>query len=131
MDNTDAQKHEAARAWVTAVWESGRGAISWQVLNEFCWNAKAKLKSPSAPIRALVRAYAEWRPVGFNLMLVERAWHWTDQAGIAYWDALIVAAAEVSGSAYLLSEDFQSGRKFGDVTVVNPLRVSPGQFFED
>ena len=50
-----------------------------------------------------------------------------DRAGIPYWDSLIVAAAEVAGCSYLLSEDFQEGRKFGSVTVVNPFHSSPSE----
>ncbi len=47
-----------------------------------------------------------------------------DEAGIAYWDALIVAAAERGGCRLLLSEDFQQGRRFGEITVVSPFRES-------
>jgi hypothetical protein len=32
-----------------------------------------------------------------SLPLAERAWHWSDRAGIAFWDSLILAAAELSG----------------------------------
>jgi predicted nucleic acid-binding protein len=28
----------------------------------------------------------------------------------------------------LLSEDFQAGEKFGDLTVLNPFRTAPGEF---
>jgi predicted nucleic acid-binding protein len=38
---------------------------------------------------------------------------------------MIVAAAEQTGCRYLLSEDFQAGRRFGDVTVVNPFETGP------
>ena len=85
-----------------------------------------KLPVPSA--RDKVKTIARWGPVGFGLGLVERAWPWTDRAGVPYWDALIVAAAEAAGCAYLLSEDFQPGHKFGDVTVVNPFRRDPKEF---
>jgi predicted nucleic acid-binding protein len=45
-------------------------------------------------------------------------------AQLSYWDALIVAAAERSGARYLLSEDFQADRQYGDVRVVNPFTAS-------
>ena len=63
-----------------------------------------------------------------TLGLIQRAWRWTDQAQVSYWDGLIVAAAERAGCAWLLSEDFQSGRTFGDVTVVNPFLHEPKDF---
>ncbi len=60
--------------------------------------------------------------------MLHRAWHWCDRAQINFWDALILAAAEQSGCRWVLSEDFQSGRKFGPVTMVNPFERSPGEF---
>ena len=41
--------------------------------------------------------------------------------GLAWFDALIWAAAEVHGVDELLSEDFQHGRHYGRVRAVNPL----------
>ncbi len=43
----------------------------------------------------------------------------------SWWDALIVAAAQRVGCRTLLSEDFQAGQKFGDLTVVNPFATAP------
>ena len=45
--------------------------------------------------------------------------------GTPWWDALVVAAAWETGCAYILSEDFQPGKKFGHVRVVNPFRSLP------
>jgi predicted nucleic acid-binding protein len=128
IDATDHAKHAAARRWVAAIWESGRGGISWQVLNEFYSNATRKLGFTGPGVRVLVEGYSRWSPVTFELPLLRRAWYWTDHASVAYWDALIVAAAETAACKYLLSEDFQAGRKFGDLTVVNPFLASPEDF---
>jgi predicted nucleic acid-binding protein len=57
--------------------------------------------------------------------MLQRAWHWCDAAKISFWDALILAGAELSGCPYLLSEDFQAGRIFGAVTIVNPFHQGP------
>jgi len=44
------------------------------------------------------------------------------QAGISYWDALIVATALLSGCDTLYSEDLQHGQVFeGRVTILNPF----------
>lgn len=50
-----------------------------------------------------------------------------DQAQITFWDATIVSAAERVGCRWLLSEDFQTGRQFAGVTVVNPFQTDPGR----
>ena len=41
----------------------------------------------------------------------------------------LLAAAEREGCKYLLSEDFQPGRTFGEVTVLNPFQRAPEEFF--
>jgi predicted nucleic acid-binding protein len=41
---------------------------------------------------------------------------------LGFWDALICATAVGAGLDYLLSEDMQDGRRFGDLTIVNPFR---------
>jgi predicted nucleic acid-binding protein len=41
--------------------------------------------------------------------------------GIAFYDALIVQAATVSGCARLWSEDLQTGRALGKLVIRNPF----------
>jgi len=50
------------------------------------------------------------------------------QGSASLLEALIVAAAELRGCRWLLSEDFQAGQKLGSVTVVNPFRALPDEF---
>ncbi len=40
---------------------------------------------------------------------------------IAFYDALIVAAATEAGCDTLFTEDMQHGRSFGEMTIVNPF----------
>ncbi len=129
VDSADRAKQKGARAWAAALWESGSGRTSWQVLNEFYVNATKKLGAPKREIRAIVEAYAQWQPVGFGIGLVQRAWDWVDQAGLPYWDALILSAAEYSGCRSLLSEDFQTDRIYGGVKTVNPFAADPARYF--
>lgn len=48
-----------------------------------------------------------------------------DRFGVAWWDALIIAAAQSQGCRYLLTEDLQHGQRFGELEVVNPFVVEP------
>jgi predicted nucleic acid-binding protein len=125
IDTADPEKQRAGRRWLAGCWETGRARTSWQVLNEFYVNATRKLGRPTREARALVETYAQWMPAGVGLGLVRRAWEWTDSAGVPYWDALILAASEASGCGYLLSEDFQRGRTYGSVRVIDPFRTDP------
>jgi predicted nucleic acid-binding protein len=128
VDSADAAKQAAARHWLNLLWEEATGCLSWQVLHEFYVNAVRKLRTPASKARATVEVFALWQPADTSLGLVQRAWHWMDEAQLSCWDSLIVAAAERGGCRWLLSEDFQSGRKFDSITVVNPFRARPEDF---
>jgi predicted nucleic acid-binding protein len=110
------------------LWEREAGRLSWQVLNEFYANAIGKIGAPAPVARRAVEAYSLWKPASFGFGMLHRAWYWMDKAGVPYWDSLIVAAAETTNCAYLLSEDFQEGREFGGITVVNPFESKPEAF---
>jgi predicted nucleic acid-binding protein len=127
LDPADSRKQKAAQLWMTALWEQAAGRLSWQVLHEFYVNAIRKLRTPPRRARATVEALALWEPVDSSIVLVQRAWFWMDEARLSYWDSLIVAAAERSGCAGLLSEDFQEGQTLGSVKVINPFRTNPEQ----
>jgi predicted nucleic acid-binding protein len=43
---------------------------------------------------------------------------------ISYWDAALVAAAEVIGAPILYTEDLNHGQKYGSVTVINPFKAN-------
>jgi predicted nucleic acid-binding protein len=128
IDASEPVKQAVAHQWTEAVWAERVGRISWQVIFEFYSNAVRKLGVPTATARATAEAMVLWNPAQPEHATLHRAWHWCDAAKINFWDALIVAAAEQSGCRWLLSEDFQSGRRFGEVTVVNPFERPPAEF---
>jgi predicted nucleic acid-binding protein len=124
-DELNPVKRERAKLWLAWLWENKCGAVSWQVLQEFYWNALRKFRVPPEVARQRVTLMSEWHPPHVTMMLIERAWHWTDQAQVTFWDGLIVAAAERTRCGFLLSEDFQAGRQLGSVTIMNPFETSP------
>jgi predicted nucleic acid-binding protein len=124
----DVAKQRVAHDWVGVLWAHGAGRLSWQVLNEFYANAIGKFGAPAGVVRRAVDAYSVWNPAGFGLGMLHRAWYWMDKAGVSYWDSLIVAAAETMNCKYLLSEDFQEGREFAHIAVVDPFRSGPEAF---
>ncbi len=128
VDATLPAKQQAARLWVDALWENGSGALSWQVLHEFYVNTVRKVRVPNKIARQMVEDFAQWRPPEVTIGLIRRAWHWIDQAQLSYWDSLILAAAERMECRWLLSEDFQTGRRYGTVTIINPFLLSPEEF---
>ena len=124
----DPRKQAAADKWIAAIWDGHAGRISWQVIHEFYYNAVRKLHIPVATAREFAEQLLELRPEAVYFDTVQRAWGWCDHAQLSYWDGLIVAAAEQAGCRWLLSEDFQSGRRYGTVTVVNPFEHDAAEF---
>jgi predicted nucleic acid-binding protein len=124
-DEGDLRKRDRAREWMNWLWQNASGVVSWQVLQEFYWNAVRKLAVPTDQARQAVILFAQWHPPDVTLVLFERAWFWTDNAQITFWDGMIVAAAERAGCRWLLTEDLQPGRVFAATTVLSPFDKAP------
>src|SRR6185437_11972223 len=116
-------KRERSLAALTALWSSGVGRLSVQVLQEFYVNVTRKLATPVArsTAREVVIAYGEWIRSPTTSGTVTRAADIADMAEISFWDALIVASAEEAGAALLYSEDLNAGQVIAGVKIVNPL----------
>ncbi len=123
-DRDAGAKRELARALCGRLWTEHAGVVSVQVLQEFFVTVTRKLKTPiaRAQAREVVRTYAPWVISPTTPETVLRATELSETAGIDFWDALIVAAAEQSGAETLYSEDLNDGQLIAGVRVVNPLR---------
>jgi predicted nucleic acid-binding protein len=116
-------KRERAVAKLRELWNSGRGRLSAQVLQEFYVNATQKLTTPIArsTAREIVRTYGVWVRHATTADTVTRAPEICDMARLSFWDALIVASAEEVDADELLSEDLNGGQVVVGIRVVNPL----------
>ena len=126
-DSTEAGKQRLALDWLTHLWKERAGRVSFQVLQEFYVTVTDKLDPGMDPATARrdVRSLLAWNPVPVDARMVEIAWTVQDRFSLSWWDALIVAAAQVADCGYLLSEDLQEGQEFGPLRVVNPFRTAP------
>jgi predicted nucleic acid-binding protein len=121
FDTADPQKQQAAAQWRAELWQSRRGRISFQVLQEFYVNIAHKWPAAREEARAEVRNLMAWRPVAVDATLLERGWKIQDRYKLSFWDATIVAAAKVSSCRYLLTEDLQADQDLDGVLVINPF----------
>ena len=62
-----------------------------------------------------------WEPQDISCELLRLAREIEQRYATSWWDAMIVAAAQLQDCAILLSEDFQDGMVFGGVAVRNPF----------
>jgi predicted nucleic acid-binding protein len=127
VDDREPGKRDRARQWLAACWRRRCGRLSTQVLNEFYWNASRKFSSmvSRGDARAEVRRYQQWLPWQVDHATVETAWAAEARYGLAYWDALLVAAAKHQGCDCLLSEDLQHEQSLDGILVLNPFLADP------
>ncbi|HEY6058367.1 MAG TPA: PIN domain-containing protein [Candidatus Limnocylindrales bacterium] len=97
--------------------------VSAQVLGEFFVTVRRRFAQalPERDAIALVDRMRRLPVVAIDGELVRMAIANADAWQLSYWDALIVAAAETSGCAAVLSEDLSHGRTYGSVRVENPF----------
>jgi len=125
LDAIDAKKQQAASAWRKSLWESQRGRLSFQVLQEFYAQVTRKWPAFREAARAEVRDLLVWKPISINANILRLSWELQDRFGLSFWDAMIVAAAKSIGCKHLLTEDLQSGQNLDGLLVINPFTTDP------
>ena len=99
-----------------------RGVVSTQVLQEYFVAATRKLGVDAATARRKVELFGALQLVVLGLDDVLGATDLQRAHRLSFWDALIVRAAQASGSSRLYSEDLQHGWKLDGLEVVDPFR---------
>lgn len=116
-------KHRQARAWLERLWRERNGRLSTQVLNEYYSVVTQKLTPSLATedAQAEIRTFFAWRPRPLDTATIERAWHVQARYRFNWWDALIVAAAQLGRCDYLLTEDLHAGQDLDGLIVIDPF----------
>jgi predicted nucleic acid-binding protein len=119
----DPVKHQCARQWLEQLWRDQSGRLSTQVLNEYYAVVTQKLTPALSHDEAQteIRTFFAWRPRALDTAMIQQAWQVQGRYRFNWWDALIVAAAQLSGCNQLLTEDFQAGQNLDGLVVVNPF----------
>lgn len=125
VDRTDAVRQRTAALWLERLFLSGRGRVSFQVLQEYFVNVLRKKPTALDMVRAEIRDLLAWKPVVIDDGVLERAWVIQDRYHISFWDALIAAAAKAASCRWLLTEDLQHNQELDGLTIVNPFQRTP------
>jgi predicted nucleic acid-binding protein len=122
-DSAHAEKQAAAMRWVDTLWREQSGRTSTQVLSELYVTLTRKLRPGMRPNEAWdeIEALLAWDPLPVDRELMIRAREVEARYRLAWWDSMIVAAAQLQDCHTLLTEDLQHGMSFGAVTVRNPF----------
>jgi predicted nucleic acid-binding protein len=102
-------------------------AFSVQVLQEFYANAihPRKLGFARSQAVAFCEVWMEYPVASLTVDTFIRGLQLSARFGLSNWDATIIAAARELGCSTLYSEDFNDGRDYEGVLVVNPFTVPP------
>ena len=129
QDPRDPVKRARAKTLLRAGIEDGSVRIAHQAILEFVAAVSRPLPDLGKPLLAPADARREAEellrlyPVLFpDAHLVRVALQGMAAYELSWWDAHMWAYAEVHGLDTLWSEDYQDGRWYGGVRVVNPFR---------
>jgi len=130
-DASEPLKQKRAEDWLTMLWRTRTGRISFQVLNEYYVTVTQRL-DPGLDVnaaRADIRSLLAWHPISVGRPVIEGAWAVQDRYGFSWWDSLVVAAAQRADCGYLLTEDLQHGQEIDGITIVNPFEKTHEELF--
>jgi predicted nucleic acid-binding protein len=124
FDEGATQKARTSINLISAALSGKKGAISFQVIQEFFSVVFKRVSKPMTPADAheyLRTTLAPLLAVHSSATLYDEALNFHAAGGLSWYDALIVAAALQARCTVLYTEDLQHGRQFGSLKVVNPF----------
>jgi predicted nucleic acid-binding protein len=98
-----------------------QGVLSTQVLNEYIQVGLRKLGLTHAHIREQLHCYRQFDLAAVTPDTMELALELHKRHSLSYWDALILASAQIAGCAVLLTEDMGTGEVLAGVQLLNPF----------
>jgi len=124
FDTRSPAKAERALQLISQAVATGRGIVSYQVVQEFFYLALRRFSRPLTAPEAEQYLATVFRPllaIHSSPALFGEALRITGNYSLSWYDSLIVAAAKTSGCRVLYSEDMQHGQQFGDMQIENPF----------
>lgn len=114
-------KQSRALALFEEARRTGAGVVSTQVMQEYFVTVTRKLGVPVDVARRKVELFARLGLVVIDLADVLTAIDLHRLHQIAFWDALVVRAAQRANCSVLYTEDMQHGRRIDGLSILNPF----------
>jgi len=124
FDDRHPEKKVRALSLIADALQSGKGMISWQVIQEFLNVSTRKFLIPVKPEDAKIYLQKVLHPLCHvfpDLDLYSWALDIFEKTGYSFYDALIIAGAQRGGCDILYSEDLHSGQQVNGVKIENPF----------
>ncbi len=122
-DTSAGAKHDRAVSLLEELWESRRGCLSIQVLQELYVSLTRKVARPldSSTAAQIVTDLSAWRVHVPEAHDVLDAIEIQRRYGISFWDSMILQSAMRLGCETVWSEDLNPDQAYDGVRIVNPF----------
>ncbi len=117
-------KQRTALDLLKRLYEEAQGVLSTQVLQEYCNVALKKLRLPVQHVRAQLDLYEQFEVIQVTPAIIHAGLDLHQTRSVAFYDAIIVASAQIAGCNVLWTEDLHAGEIVGGVRIVNPFAAS-------
>ena len=117
-------KQRTALDLLKRLYEEAQGVLSTQVLQEYCNVALKKLRLPVQHVRAQLDLYQQFEVIQVTPAIIHAGLDLHQTRSVAFYDAIIVASAQIAGCNVLWTEDLRAGEIVGGVRIVNPFAAS-------
>ncbi|PKO09507.1 MAG: VapC toxin family PIN domain ribonuclease [Chloroflexi bacterium HGW-Chloroflexi-2] len=124
FDDNEIEKKVRALSLIGEALQSGKGIISWQVVQEFLNVSTKKFISPLKAVDAksyLQKVLFPLWAVFPNLNIYQNTIEIQEKTGYSFYDSMIVASALSQDCSILYSEELHNGMKIDDLQVINPF----------
>ena len=125
FDQSNLEKTDRTDQLIGQALSSGKGVISYQVVQEFFNVAYRRFPEPMHLDQSEQFLTSVLRPlwtVHSSPALILKALQILERFHLQWYDSLIVAGALEAKCGILYSEDFQNGQKFDDLEIRNPFK---------
>jgi len=122
-DRSSGDKYAVAREIMDYLWESRRGVISVQVLQEFFVCVTQKIIKPLLikNARIILEYLSTWDVVANDKYITLKAIDIQERYRFSFWDSMIIQAAIQGQARLLFSEDLPDGQVVKDLKILNPF----------
>ncbi|MBD3414295.1 MAG: PIN domain-containing protein [Candidatus Aminicenantes bacterium] len=123
-DTSAGPKNHTAKDILMRLWDSKKGMISTQVIQEFFVTVTCKIKKPIDidTAKVIIKDLLLWQLFVNDESSILKAIDIHEEHQFSFWDAMILQAAVNGGAELLYTEDMTHGQVVQGVRIVNPFK---------
>ncbi len=125
-DRSAGTKHEPAKRLLQRLWDSERGCVSLQVLQEFYVVVTRKMSKPLETESAarIIADLSVWQVHTPGVRDLLGAIEIQRRYQLSFWDAMVIHSAAQLGCVTIWSEDLNTGQVYDGVRCINPFATA-------